>query len=215
MIDKALLAKTRELSDRLIALQTPIRILDAINWDKQIKEEFFKHKCQKNPSVDQAYYQQRDLGFVPSELRRAFSDLNRDIISQLGQLNPIAQYMSKMCTEYKTVLSMIEYRGTPEFHDLSVELFGHPKDLFHAGEPSLSELATMLEQPLKNMLDADILPDDPKNIDAQDAVKILASQVTQTMPGIDVEVILSDGIVSDAAAGANNIKLNEPNRYQA
>ena len=213
MIDKALLAKTRELSDRLIALQTPIRILDAINWDKQIKEEFFKHKCQKNPTVDQAYYQQRDLGFVPSELRRAFSDLNRDIISQLGQLNPIAQYMSKMCTEYKTVLSMIEYRGTPEFHDLSVELFGHPKDLFHAGEPSLSELATMLEQPLKSMLDADILPDDPKNIDAEDAVKILASQVAQTMPGIDVEVILSDGIVSDAAAGANNIKLNQDVKF--
>ena len=39
MIDKALLLKTRELSDQLIALQTPIRILDAINWDKQIKEE--------------------------------------------------------------------------------------------------------------------------------------------------------------------------------
>ena len=213
MIDKALLAKTRELSDRLIALQTPIRILDAINWDKQIKEEFFKHKCQKNPTVDQAYYQQRDLGFVPSELRRAFSDLNRAFISQLGQLNPIAQYMSKMCTEYKTVLSMIEYRGTPEFHDLSVELFGHPKDLFHAGEPSLSELATMLEQPLKSMLDADILPDDPKNIDAEDAVKILAAQVSQTMPGIDVEVILSDGIVSDAAAGANNIKLNQDVKF--
>jgi len=213
MIDKALLTKTRELSDRLIALQTPIRILDAINWDKQIKEEFFKHKCQKNPTVDQAYYQQRDLGFVPSDLRRAFSDLNRDIISQLGQLNPIAQYMSKMCTEYKTVLSMIEYRGTPEFHDLSVELFGHPKDLFHAGEPSLAELATMLEQPLKSMLDADILPDDPKNIEAVDAVKILAEQVKQSMPGINVEVILSDGIVSDAAAGADNIKLNQDVKF--
>ncbi len=213
MIDKALLAKTRELSDRLIALQTPIRILDAINWDKQIKEEFFKHKCQKNPTVDQGYYQQRDLGFMPSELHRAFSDLNRDIISQLGQLNPIAQYMSKMCSEYKTVLSMIEYRGTPEFHDISVELFGHPKDLFHAGEPSLAQLATMLEQPLKSMLDADILPDDPKNIAAEDAVKILASQVSQSMPGIDVEVILSDGIVSDAAAGANSIKLNQDVKF--
>ena len=106
MIDKALLLKTRELSDRLIALQTPIRILDAINWDKSIKEEFFRQKCQKNPLVDKAYYQQRDLGFVPSELRQAFSDLNRNIISQLGQLNPIAQYMSKMCSEYKTALSM-------------------------------------------------------------------------------------------------------------
>jgi len=37
MIEKALLLKTRELSDRLIALQNPIRILDAINWDKNIK----------------------------------------------------------------------------------------------------------------------------------------------------------------------------------
>ncbi|MEL7309288.1 MAG: tyrosine/phenylalanine carboxypeptidase domain-containing protein, partial [Pseudomonadota bacterium] len=66
---------------------------------------------------------------------------------------------------------------------------------------------------LKSMLDADILPDDPKNIDAEDAVKILASQVAQTMPGIDVEVILSDGIVSDAAAGANNIKLNQDVKF--
>ena len=156
MIDKALLLKTRELSDQLIALQTPIRILDAINWDKQIKEEFFRQKCQKNPLIDRAYYQQRDLGFVPSELRQAFSTLHRNIINQLGQLNPISQYMGKMCGEYKTVLSMLEYRGTPEFHDLSVELFGHPKDLFHAGEPSLSELANMLEQPLQNLLMADI-----------------------------------------------------------
>ena len=91
MIDKALLLKTRELSEQLIALQTPIRILDAINWDKQIKETFFSQKCQKNPLIDSAYYQQRDLGFVPSELRQAFSNLHRNIINQLGQLNPISQ----------------------------------------------------------------------------------------------------------------------------
>ena len=101
MIDKALLLKTRELSDQLVALQTPIRILDAINWDKQIKEEFFRQKCQKNPLIDRAYYQQRDLGFVPSELRQAFSTLQRNIINQLGQLNPIAQYMGKCAASIK------------------------------------------------------------------------------------------------------------------
>lgn len=47
MIDKALLLKTRELSDQLVALQTPIRILDAINWDKQIKEEFLDRNVKK------------------------------------------------------------------------------------------------------------------------------------------------------------------------
>ena len=108
---------------------------------------------------------------------------------------------------------MLEYRGTPEFHDLSVELFGHPKDLFHAGEPSLFELANMLEKPLQNLLIADILPDDPKNIDAVDAVRILSEQVNSSMAGINVEVMLSDGIVSDAAAGANNIKLNQDVKF--
>ena len=107
MIDKALLLKTRDLSDQLIALQTPIRILDAINWDKQTKEEFFRQKCQKNPLIDLAYYQQRDLGFVPSELRQAFSTLHRNIINQLGQLNPITQYMgtSKRRVGYFTTRS--------------------------------------------------------------------------------------------------------------
>ena len=95
----------------------------------------------------------------------------------------------------------------------SVAAFGHPKDLFHAGEPSLFELANMLEKPLQNLLIADILPDDPKNINASDAVRILSEQVNSSMAGINVEVMLSDGIVSDAAAGANNIKLNQDVKF--
>ncbi len=209
MIEQSLLDKTRQLSDRLVELQTPIRILDAINWDKEVKKEFFRHKCKKNPSVDAAYYKSRDLGFDPATLRRAFSDLNRQIIAELGQLNPIAQYMSKMCSEYKTVIRMLEYRGSDEFHDLSVELFGHPRDLFHAGEPSLAELAQMLEQPLHNLLATDLLPEDRKDIAAEEAVKILSDKVQASMPGVKVDVMLSDGIVSDAAAGADCIKLNQ------
>ncbi|MFY0664119.1 MAG: flavohemoglobin expression-modulating QEGLA motif protein [Natronospirillum sp.] len=209
MIEQALLDQTRVLSDRLIALQTPIRILDAINWDRKIKEEFFRNKAQKNPDIDQSYYAQRDLGFNPTDLRQGFADLQRDIVRQLGQLSPITQFMSKMCREYRDVIRMLEARGTNEFHNLSVELFGHPRDVFHAGEPSLSELAVMLQQPLANLLGADVLPEESRDIPAAEAVERLKHQLDISMAGVGVQVMISDGIVSDAAAGSDRIKLNQ------
>ena len=39
--------KIRALSDRLVTLQKPIRILDAIKWDESIKEDFFKNNFEK------------------------------------------------------------------------------------------------------------------------------------------------------------------------
>ncbi|MDN3379857.1 MULTISPECIES: DUF1704 domain-containing protein [unclassified Pseudoalteromonas] len=43
--------------------------------------------------------------------------------------------------------------------------------------------------------------------------KILAKQVRLSKLGIDVEAIISDGIVSDAAAEANNIKFNQDVKF--
>ena len=108
MIDKALLLKTRELSDQLIALQTPIRILDAINWDKQIKEEFFRQKCQKNPLIDRAYYQQRDFGFGSSELLLSFSSVHCNIINQLGHINLIFHYIVNILPDAPKNIGIID-----------------------------------------------------------------------------------------------------------
>ncbi len=46
----------RELSDRIVEAQSPIRILDAVKWDNSIKAEFFQHKFRKLPSVDKEYF---------------------------------------------------------------------------------------------------------------------------------------------------------------
>ncbi len=204
-----LLSTARELSDRLVALQAPIRVLDAINWPKDIRAEFFRHKGERNPPVTLDTYREKDLGFRPAELRQAFSDLQRDLIRRLGQLNPMTQLMSRMCREYRDVIRMLEARGTAEFHDLSVELYGHPHDVFHAGEPTLAELAGMLQTPLTSLRQSTQLPEDPKTIPAAEAVARLQAQVDTSMPGMGVKIMQSDGIVSDAAAGSDRIKLNQ------
>ena len=209
MVEKHLLESARRLSERLVQLQAPIRVLDAINWDRSVREEFFRNKADKLPNIDASTYQQKALGFEPAELRHAFSQLQRDIVRELGQLSPITQLMSRACREYKDVVRMLESRGTADFHELSVELYGHPDDVFHAGEPSLSELARMLRQPLSGLLSTDALPEEAKDIEAADAVKKLQHQLNNSMSELQVQVMLSDGIVSDASAGSDRIKLNQ------
>ncbi|MCC5855957.1 MAG: flavohemoglobin expression-modulating QEGLA motif protein [Idiomarina sp.] len=208
-MEQQLLDRARELSDRLVQLQAPIRVLDAVNWSKPIREEFFKHKMQRLPEVDREFYQNRPPGFDTAALRHALADLQRDMVRQLGQLSPISQLMTRACREYRDVVRMIEARGTQDFHELSVELYGHPDDVFHAGEPTLSELANMLQSPLANLLESDALPEENKDIEAPLAVEKLQQQLNSSMPGLDVKVMISDGIVSDAAAGADRIKMNQ------
>lgn len=213
MAQKKLLQQVRKLSDRMVELQAPIRVLDAVNWDKEVRQRFFANKAQKLPEVTPEMYQQRDLGFDPQVLRYAFSDLEQEISRSIGQLNPMARLMKRMCNEYRQVLRMLESRGTPDFHHYSVELYGHPHDVFHAGDPTLAELAIMLEEPLVQLIDHEVLPDEPKDISAEDAVTYLDNVLSQSMPGLNARVILSDGIVSDAAAGSDYIKLNKDVKF--
>lgn len=213
MAQKKLLQQVRKLSDRMVELQAPIRVLDAVNWDKEVRQRFFTNKAQKLPDVTPEMYQQRDLGFDPQVLRYAFSDLEQEISRSIGQLNPMARLMKRMCNEYRQVLRMLESRGTPDFHHYSVELYGHPHDVFHAGDPTLAELAIMLEEPLVQLIDHEVLPDEPKDISAEDAVTYLDNVLSQSMPGLNARVILSDGIVSDAAAGSDYIKLNKDVKF--
>lgn len=202
--------KLRELSDRLVEIQRPIRILDAIKWDDAIKEDFFAHQGQKLPNVDQHYYHQRSLGFDPEAKRQEFHELDRDVVRMLGQFNPVSQMMRRICREYQTVVRMLEARGTAEFSQLSQELYGSSSDVFHAGDPTLADLGSMMAEALKNLREDTLTQEEPKTITSKEAVAILQKRLQEAFPDQKtVRVILSDGIIADAAAGSDYIKLRK------
>jgi len=98
----------RELSDRLVEAQRPIRILDAIKWDETVRRAFFAADCRESPPVDRDYYQSRPLEFDPFAKRQELHGLERDVVRRLGQYNPVSQIMRRMCREYLTVVRMLE-----------------------------------------------------------------------------------------------------------
>ncbi len=201
------LIEVKALSDRIVKAQQPIRILDAIKWDDNIKQEFFKYKCRKLPAVTIEYYRNRPLGFEVAEKKQEFHQIERDLVRKLGQLNPLSVIMRRICREYQDVVYMLEARGTSDFSSISQELYGSSQDVFHVGDPTIAKLGSMMESTLSQLLQLDYLFEEPKTISAKDAVVILNEKIESVFPGEGLRAMLSDGIVADAAAGTDYIKL--------
>jgi len=219
--EKAYRARLRELSDRIVQAQDAIKILDSIKWGPEIQADFFKKKCKQLPKVNAEYYQKNKLAFDIHKKREEFQALERDINREVGQISSIGNIMLRMCREYQDVLNLLAARGTPEFSALSQELYGSADDAFYVNAPRLKDLVPIVSQALMNIKDKTFNELDEKRYDSQQAAEILNQRLsiyfkqhksTKTKlqkPKMKKWVIISDGIVADAAAGAETIKIRQ------
>ena len=205
----------RDLSDRIVAAQRPIRILDHIKWDASVQERFFQDGARELPRVDAAYYAGKPLGFDPSAKRQEFHEIERDITRLLGQFNSLGVIMRRMCREYIQVVRMLESRGSAEFGAISEELYGSASDAFHEGGPTLADLGKLLGDAIASIDKSELLKPEEKTITGEQAVKILQERLNHAFRETEgtVRVKLSDGILADAAAGADYIKLRKEAKF--
>lgn len=204
----------RELSDRLVTAQKPIRILDSIKWDDEVKAEFFKSKFKKLPPVNKEYYLEKSpLKFDVDSLILELRTIVRDSQRLLGQYTPITQLLRQRCDEYCRALMMLTHRGTPKFSEIAMELYGGPDDAFYPNGPKLSELGTILFSVLDE-LSVELYSDrDEKKYDAVEAMEILSKRLGDFFTDRTSTVELSDNILADAAAGADKIKMNSKVKF--
>lgn len=208
------LESVRLLSERIVEAQRPIRILDAIKWNGEVREAFFADRFRELPKIDAAYYDRNcPFGFDPEDKKAELHQIERDIARQLGQLNPLGAIMRRMCREYQMVVRMLEARGTAAFSDLSQELYGASSDVFHAADPTVAELGTLMETVIEGLLRHGSMQESPKVLSPDEAVDELSRRLGSVFPDGAVRVMVSDGIAADAAAGTDYIKLRQDTRF--
>lgn len=206
----------RNLSDRLVEAQRPIRILDAIKWDDDIERAFFEKGARELPPVTREFYQSRPLPFNPEHKLHELYLIERDIRRQLGEFNAPGQIMSRMCQEYREVVQLLLHRGTPIFGEISERLYGSASDSFHAGDPNLADLGHMMSEILDNLSHESIFGYPEPTHDARQSVEILSAKLENYFGDPEaVRVMLSDGIVADAAAGSDYIKIRSNAAFTA
>lgn len=207
-------AAIHELSERIVAAQKPIRILDALKWGPEVEKYFFEHKFKKLPEITAEFYTKNNpLTFDPAKKIEEFHDIERSIRRKLGQYSGVGSIMTRMCYEYCRVVQMLEARGTPQFTEISQELYGSAEDAFHVGAPTLKDMATLVTTTLSNIKDQVNSKKDIKKYTSEEAVQMLRERLDNYFKDNQIRVELSDGIIADAAAGADRIKIHEDMKF--
>ena len=203
----------RELSDRIVDAQRPIKVLSAINWDDTIKKGFFESGFKEQPAVDREYYEKRPTKLDPEATRAQLRAIEADILGGLGPVAPAGILMRFMCEQFRLVVDLLEARGTDQFSAISNLLYGTTSDVFHAGGPTISDLASQMRHVLEGMSIQTSGERDERVIPGLEAVRILQAQLDVSMgPGM-IDVRPDDGIAADAAAGGDYIKLRHDRMF--
>jgi len=205
----------QDLSKRIVDAQRNIRILDQIKWDDTVKQDFFEQKGQQLPCVNAAYYQSKPLPFDAHDKKEEFRIILRDTQNKLGQYSPVTRLIKRQCDEYIKAVQMLSARGTSVFNELSTELYGSPDDVFYVGGPRLSQLGILLFDVLTSLDVRLQSAADVERYSPEQAQNILQSRLNLFFDQHHgrVNVMVSDGMIADAAAGADSIKLNRQTMF--
>ena len=193
-----------ELSLLLNELQRPIQILDSIKWDESVEDFIIKNNFKELPVID---YQKRPLKYDAHKKLQEFKELRLKIERELGKNDPIAQIMIRNCLQYEDVVNMLLVRGRHEFYDYSRKLYGSPNETMGDGKAKLSDMAHLMSS-LLNGLDENMLGEKfERNLTSQEVVDQLAIRLGNYFQGEKIKIKLTDGIISDASAGSDYIKI--------
>ena len=84
MVDLAMKEKVKRLSQQIVEIQRPIRILDAIKWDPRIELELKKSRFKEMPQLSSEDYQKIELGFHPVKKMEELKEVLDSIEPILG-----------------------------------------------------------------------------------------------------------------------------------
>ncbi|MCH7818376.1 MAG: DUF1704 domain-containing protein [Candidatus Marinimicrobia bacterium] len=194
----------RRISIALIKAQKPIRILSSIHIPNTVKKRFLSHKKKRLPK-----YEYPPLRWSADQRRSMFFEIQ----SQLDSSNPVENIIRKTCEEYLLTIKMLESRGTADFYKYSKELYGYPDQRFVGGKVSIYDLAMHINDAFEGFeLPYDLEKDVPK-LNALAAKTLLSDQLRELFPDKKINVIISNRLTADAAAGADYVKLRKGATY--
>lgn len=206
--------KIRQVSNRIVEAQRPIRVRDGIKWDEQIEAQVIASKFKQLPKVGPEYYlERRPLPFQPEVKIEEFAAIRRDVESTIGADDPLGAILLRNCLEYQQIVRMLQGRGTPEFYRISRELYGSPKDHFAGDTTTIRELGLLLYEILSGIPEDGLGVVYPKILAAEQVVDRLNERFTNYFHDTTVRAKLDDGILSDAAAGADYIKIRRAGSF--
>jgi len=207
------LERLKQLSSRLVSLQKPIRILDAIKWPAELEERFRAQGGRELPELGADFYQRQKLGFEPDTVYQLLAELKGDVRRQLGRGDALGKILQSTIDQYQIVIELLRHRGRPEFGHFSRMLYGSASDNLRGDRKTLRQMGEQLCHIFSLPAVEHLNRPYTNHIPAENAVQILHERMANYFGPGEVRVQISDDIVSDASAGGDCIKINRRARF--
>jgi uncharacterized protein (TIGR02421 family) len=186
----------RNLCDRIVQAQKPLRVLKAINWDPHVHEKFFKAGARELPRPEYA-----PLGFAPKDVQKELRALKRQIRGR----NPIEELLRRRCDEFALIAELLAARGTRRFYELSRRIYGDPRDRFpDHNVDNLAIARAWASRPRAR--------DEELCYASEEAAEKVA-EICNPLLGGHVKVVVRARLTANAAAGATRITLRKGARF--
>ncbi|MBC7387474.1 MAG: DUF1704 domain-containing protein [Cryobacterium sp.] len=207
--------KIKRLSSRIVEAQKPIRILDSVKLPPHVSAELRKSNFKELPVVLPEHYEKHSpIEFDADAKRTELREIIRDVQSELGEADDIGRLLVTQAEEYLTVIDLLKNRGRKEFWEYSRKLYGSPKDRIYNDTNTISDLGRMMYGILSNI--TSFGEEKPKeDLTAVNVVDQLNERFQAYFPDGSVSAKLSDGIIADASAGGDTVKIRSDSMFSA
>lgn len=213
MTNTLYLERLKQLSTRLVSLQKPIRILDAIKWPQGIEQRFRTQQGRELPALEADFYQRQKLGFDPDNVSQLLKELKSDVRRQLGRDDALGKIMQATIDQYQIVIELLRARGTDQFGHFSRQLYGSAQDNIRGDRKTLRQMGERLCHIFSLPAVEHLNRPYTNHINAEEAVTLLRARMDNYFGTGEVRVQISDDIVSDASAGGDCIKINRRSNF--
>jgi len=186
----------RQISDRIIAAQRPIKVLRAINWGPAVHARFFKHHARELPRPEYS-----PLGFEPGAKIKELRTIRRSIRGR----NRVEELLRKRCDEFILLVRMLAARGTRRFYEISRRVYGDPRDRFPDHDVDNLAIARLWASRPRAR-------DEEAKYSAEQAAEQIA-EICNPLLGGHVRVSVRRRLTANAAAGATRVTLRKGARF--
>jgi uncharacterized protein (TIGR02421 family) len=184
-----------QISSILYSASQPIRILTHLEWNRDIKQQFFADKCKELPKFNYPTFDPSKTLSLVSEAR-----------SLMGN-SDIDEWLKRISTKLEYGALMMGSVGTKKFYEFSEALYGKPTNPFTDGKSTPLELANIFDKQISSYASYNFGSPPPMCYLASDIAEQMQAAVTK-MFGTDapkVEVV--DELSANALANPKLIRI--------
>mgnify|MGYP003646828498 CR=1 FL=1 len=189
--------RIQDVSSLLYIASQSIRILTHVEWQRDVKRQFFADKCKELPKVT---YPE----FNPSETLSAVCDARRLIGN-----SDVDKWLERIAVKLEYSALMMAATGSKKFYEFSEKLYGKPTNPFVDGKSTPLGLAESFDTQISSYASYDLGAPAPMCYLASDIAEQMREAVIKMFGNEAPQVEIVDDLSANALASPKLIRIRK------